>query len=271
MPAGMGQFRVADRIYGRRMSHYPRGTLVRTRMQGGACLDLDVSDYVESRVALVRQWQPAVVAFAAARLRNEGVMFDVGAHVGVLALAIAAARSDARPEIHAFEPLPVNVERLRRNVALNAKANVKVNGVAVGADAGSVEIAAPDPRVPSMGYVAESGEVGGDTVTVPVVALDDYARENGIDAVDVLKIDVEGYEPHVLEGAERLLGERRVRAVVCELNQEGLEERDSSPAAVVATFARHGYQRHPLPNVGVRRWTSGLLKHSFDDAVFLPE
>jgi FkbM family methyltransferase len=268
LPAGMGQFRVADRVYTRLLAPCPRGTLVRTRLQGGALVELDVSDYVEARVALVRHWQPAVVSFVASRLGRGGTFFDVGAHVGILSLAVSSACAGAQPDIHAFEALPHNAHRMRRNVALNPATRAKVNGVAVGAAAGTVEISAPDPRVPSMGYVSAGGE--GPTVAVPMIALDDYAEEQGIDFVDVLKIDVEGYEPHVLEGCERQLSERRVGAVVCELNDDALADAGTGSDALVATFARHGYERHPLPNVGVRRLTRGLLQASFDDAVFLP-
>jgi FkbM family methyltransferase len=267
----VGQFRVADRVYARSLSSVPHGTLVRTELQNGAVVDLDLSDFIEARVAIVRHWQPAVVAFATSRLSAGGTMFDVGAHVGILSLGIAASCDGAVPEIHAFEPLPSNAERIRHNAGLNPEARVHVNAVAVGSEAGSAELSTPDPRVPSMGYVgAPAGDADGSTTSVPVVALDGYAEEKGIDRVDVLKVDVEGYEPHVLAGAERLLGEKRVRAVVCELNEAELTARGSSPDEIVATFARHGYSRHPLPNVGVRRWTSRLLKHSFDDAVFLP-
>ena len=48
------------------------------------------------------------------------------------------------------------------------------------------------------------------------MALDD---EIPVERIDVLKVDVEGYEPAVLRGAARLLSEGRVGAVVCELNE----------------------------------------------------
>lgn len=268
LPAGVGQFRVADRVYEHALAQVPRGSLVRTRLQNGAVVDLDVSDYVEARVAMVRHWQPAVVRVLAESLASGGVFFDVGAHVGLVSLAVAAAAPGRAPRIHAFEPLPANAERLRHNVALNAGADVAVNAVAVGAAPGSVAVETPDPRVPSMGHVREGdADAPG---TVPMITLDDYARDHGIERVDALKIDVEGYEQPVLEGARELLGGRRIGAIVCELNEEELRKRGSSSQTLVDLLAAHGYDHHPLPNVGARRWTHGRLGAAFEDAVFTP-
>jgi FkbM family methyltransferase len=267
LPPGVGQFRVADRLYAGIAAAYPRDTLVRVRLRDGALVDLDLNDYVEARVALVRHWQPAVVAELARRLRGGGVLFDVGAHVGIVALGVASATREGSPRVHAFEALPHNAARLRRNAGLNPDLRVTVEHVAVGAEPGELRIAAPDPRVPSMGYV-----VGRDdprpAVTVPVRTVDDYAAEHGIERVDAMKVDVEGYEAAVIAGARGLLAEQRIGAIVCELNPDELALRGSSPAAIVDTLAAHGYRRHVLPLAGLARWTRP--KGSFDDALFLP-
>lgn len=54
-------------------------------------------------------------------------------------------------------------------------------------------------------------------VTVQSITLDDFTNEQGIEQIDLLKIDVEGADYLVLRGCERLFNENRIRAVFCEL------------------------------------------------------
>jgi hypothetical protein len=57
---------------------------------------------------------------------------------------------------------------------------------------------------------------------ITVVSLDDEAARLGIERIDLMKIDVKGYEPKVLAGAKRILNEGRIGAILCEFNEHGL-------------------------------------------------
>ncbi len=63
------------------------------------------------------------------------------------------------------------------------------------------------------------------TYSVPQVTLDSFAAQRGINAVDFVKIDVEGYDLHVLEGATRLLTEERVAMFMFEYNAPWIDSR----------------------------------------------
>jgi FkbM family methyltransferase len=121
---------------------------------------------------------------------------DVGANIGYILLLFESAVGPGG-SVACFEPEPENVAELRRNAEANAFANVLIFPVAVGAAPGTVSL-----RSGLNGAVAEDGS--GD-LTVPMVRLDDALAG----PVDFLKIDVEGYEGHVLAGARRLLAEHR--------------------------------------------------------------
>ena len=73
-----------------------------------------------------------------------------------------------------------------------------------------------------------------------VALFDSEAERLNIDHIDLLKIDVEGYEPRVLAGATRLLKERRIRAVLCEFNEHWLLQGGSSPQALERTLTQAG-------------------------------
>jgi FkbM family methyltransferase len=126
---------------------------------------------------------------------------DVGANVGYYLLLIESAVGPGG-SVACFEPEPENLRELARNVEANRLENVRVFAAAVGAEDGRVSMC--------LGInAAVAGEAGGD-FTVPLLRLDS-ALEG---PVDFVKIDVEGYEGHVLAGARRLLREHRPTLLV---------------------------------------------------------
>jgi FkbM family methyltransferase len=131
-----------------------------------------------------------MVASDIAGLPPNSDLMDVGANIGVIALAMAALRPDCR--IIAFEAVPDNAACLRHNIQANGIGNVEVIEAAVGEAPGVTKMTNQGPWSIASG----TGELHCRTVK-----LDDYATP----AVRFIKIDVEGHEPNVLAGATKLL------------------------------------------------------------------
>jgi FkbM family methyltransferase len=136
------------------------------------------------------------------------VVYDVGAHVGFF--SVCAARLGAK--VYAFEPVATSAARLRTNAALN-RLDIEAIEVAAWHETGSVELV-PGQWAQQVQTVAGEG--------VPSVALDELAERER--PPNLIKLDVEGAEAHVLRGARRILAEARP-LVVCELHGE-LERRE---------------------------------------------
>jgi FkbM family methyltransferase len=141
----------------------------------------------------LRGWpaDKSAIATAVKDLPRGSLCLDIGAHIGVSAITIAALRPDVR--VVAFEPMPLAQTRLRQNLAANAITNVDVVEAAVADFAGTVSFNDNGPW-----SVATFG-----TVACKAVRLDDL--DLGTPAF--IKIDVEGFEPNVLAGARRLIAE----------------------------------------------------------------
>lgn len=127
-------------------------------------------------------------------LRPGQIYVDVGANIGTLALS-AASIVGSRGKVIAIEPHPVTFKYLNENVHLNKFSNVNLINSAVGANKGSIQfsnIKASDDQNKVLSQHSDGIEVRIDT-------LDNLlgAKTN----IDLLKIDVEGYEKFVLEGA----------------------------------------------------------------------
>src|SRR5262249_32983042 len=114
-----------------------------------------------------------------------------------------------------------------------------------------------------------------DGITVPAVTVDDLVAEAGAKSVSLIKIDVQGAEMLVLEGATRTLEQMRP-ALFVEVDDRNLMDLNSSALALVAHLERAGYETHELANEGPPRKLShdGLFAYlqnrSYIDALFLP-
>jgi len=153
--------------------------------------------------------EPNDVAFVAHVLREGEVFADVGANIGVYTVL---AGSCAGAHCVAFEPAARAFRYLADNVALNRLENkVELHPCAVGATAGRSAMTS------SMGennHMLSAGEAA-ETTQVEVVTLDGFFY--GRAAPTLLKLDVEGFETAVMDGAHALLSNRPPLAVLLEL------------------------------------------------------
>ena len=127
------------------------------------------------------------------------VVYDVGANVGIYTL-LGSLRAGSAGKVYAFEPNPRNLAYLRRHVLINRARNCVIREAAVSHSNGSARFSASD-RDSSMGRLAAQGDL-----LVPCLALDSciYGPE-AIPPPHVMKIDVEGAEWDVLQGAARAI------------------------------------------------------------------
>ncbi len=141
----------------------------------------------------------------------------------------------------AFEPSAAVFERLRDAVELADDRHVQVENVALDAKAGTATLYIPPasmgnhspPLVPTPGW---------DPVTVELLTLDDYCNDTNVDRVDLLKMDVEGCERDVLEGATALLEAQRIDAILLEFNDYWLRERGTTPGDLAGFLEAHGFR-----------------------------
>lgn len=130
----------------------------------------------------------------------KGDVFDVGAHIGFISLLMARRYPDRI--VHAFEASPSTYASLVGNLKLNGISNVHAHNVAIADYEGSLEFNA-DPRYRATNSIALESDTH--KVSVPCVSIDNFAKRRNISQIALLKIDVEGYEAVVLEGAEETL------------------------------------------------------------------
>ena len=187
-------------------------------------------------------WQDAVSLCGPAA----GIVFDVGANEGESALNFLELFPDAT--VYSFEPLPEAYASLQAMARLRTRL-VPVN-VALGAEHGlavlnqnalqttsSVLPTAPSSRA-FLGGPALSTQR---QVHISITTLDAFTAEHKVGIIDLLKIDVQGYELEVLKGASLMLSSGRIRVIVLEVNFAPLYERQASFEEISTFLQSNGF------------------------------
>jgi FkbM family methyltransferase len=181
-------------------------------------------------------YEPEEAAAIEALVRPGSVFVDIGANLGYFT-CLAARAAGPTGRVFAFEPDRLNVRLLRRNVRANGFGNVTVIPAAVGARDGEIalyrsEINHTDHRVYDHGDGRPSSRVR-------LVALDSYFPRGS--RIDILKVDIQGFEGQAFAGMRRILTEQRDRLVILtEFFPDGLERAGSGPSELLAFFATAG-------------------------------
>jgi FkbM family methyltransferase len=170
-------------------------------IDGTIFLLFNVGDFIS--VSLSNE--PETFKFIMKQIKNCKVFVDVGANIG--GYAIRAAKYC---KVYAFEPLPRNYKILKINEKLN---NVKINSynLAIGNKNGKVKLYYTPRKWDEPSIKQEQNYF----VEVEMKPLDEIINE---ESIDLIKIDVEGVEDLVLEGARNLLN--RTRMIIIEKNKE---------------------------------------------------
>ncbi|MDJ0921157.1 MAG: FkbM family methyltransferase [Henriciella sp.] len=137
-------------------------------------------------------------AFCAEHMPAEGGVFlDIGANAGIFSLYVASLMRSGT--LICVEPQPAMFERLQTNFALNpeleARLDVQLKPTALGAEAGELNLSVPTD---SAGRASLHALAEGETLSVPVIPMLDLFQGPCTDRLDLLKIDVEGFEDAIL-------------------------------------------------------------------------
>ena len=228
---------------------YPRPTIRRIQ-RNGIRLDVDLSDYVQWLIYFSIEEKLRQTLYALAHPGD--VVLDVGSNIGEILLNFARI-AGPRGRAIGFEANPETCQRCQSNIALNRFDNVAVNAIGVGSEEGELYFGHRSDSNSGADSIMAAGD---GTIKVPVTTIDRFAETHSLPRVDLIKIDVEGYEMHVLRGADGTLREHRPKLFI-ELCDNNLREQGSSAAELVGFLEKRDYS--------VRNAESGALVASSDD------
>ncbi|HMF56942.1 MAG TPA: FkbM family methyltransferase [Pyrinomonadaceae bacterium] len=200
--------------------------------------------------AVTEEYEPDVWRALMAEVKSGDVVADVGTFIGLYTIALAKRVAPAGKVI-AFEPHPINFADLKEHVRLNSLAEiVEPIEAAIGANncRVSFQLNSCESHIASKGDgAAHDGMVEAECVTLDSV----FAGKR----CDLIKIDVEGYEEQVLQGASALLDDkaRSPRAIFIEVHPHLWSPVGTTSESLIALLSRHNYRVEFLNGSSVER------------------
>ena len=173
-------------------------------------------------------------------LRPDDVFFDVGANVGLY--TCFAGRKTVDGTVIAFEPHPLNVDRIWENAELN-EVPVEVLEVALANENGTALLEVHDDITGVVGNVTDE-EREGNHVQIPIELKqgDVLLEEDDIPIPNVVKIDVDGGEVGVIRGLIETLSQPECRRIYCEIHPGPLEVYGATPEEVHDLLSKAGFE-----------------------------
>jgi len=200
----------------------------------GITYELDLGDVIDSSIYYSGTFEAGTEAAIVSRLRTGMTAVDIGANVGYHTFRIARAVGPTGVVL-AVEPMSRARTKLLRNASLNSFGNIRVSDVGLAEAERGVQSVAFENSYRLDGSV--------DTVheEVRLTSLDTLVAESGLDRVDFVKMDVDGYEGKVLRGARDVL-RRWTPVLVFEISPGAMADNGDSATELVVQLEALGYK-----------------------------
>lgn len=170
-------------------------------------------DFISQYAALYGEWSDVEVQFFLENLTSSSNVIEVGSNIGMHAVPIAKKISEGG-KLFCFEPQRVIFQTLCANLSLNNLTNVYAYNLGVGEDEQLIEISSSNYEIAwnygsfslDKGFSTEDDFIGVESrELIHVISLDKHPEVNRLEDIDLLKIDAEGFELNVLNGARSLI------------------------------------------------------------------
>ncbi|MGE6781497.1 FkbM family methyltransferase [Ensifer adhaerens] len=218
---------------------FPDDTIL-TRTIHGHLYYVDARDtIITPQMLIYRQWEPDLTELFLELVEPDGVFVDVGANIGYFSCLVAARMGQRGGRVFAFEPNPRLTPIIRKNITVNwTSAPILLSEAAVSNRSGNTTLYIPSDRGANASM--SSGSAGGADVEiiVPTTTLDEALPDDV--KVDLLKIDIEGYELYALQGARSVIDRSKKIRVIMEWSIEQMTAADIDPRDVAIYFDEMG-------------------------------
>jgi FkbM family methyltransferase len=190
--------------------------------------------------------EPQMTALLSRLLRPSDVFIDVGGNEGYFSVIAASLVGDGA--VHCIEPQTRLQDCLRANFALNRSA-VALHQCALADRDGFVDLFLRPSTNSGASSMFRHWRIGEKSERVPCVTLDSFFRAHSIEQARLIKIDCEGAEGLVVNGAIRVLTEHRVDVIAMEYHRSicGPQSCDDTHQRLTAC----GYELATMPGLGI--------------------
>ncbi|MEW6685533.1 MAG: FkbM family methyltransferase [Candidatus Edwardsbacteria bacterium] len=217
----------------------PKGTIL-ISCQGNK-MYLNTEDFAIARSLLLRGFYEHLETEMFKRsIKPNMVVVDVGANIGYYSL-IAAKLVGDNGRIYAFEPEPNNYKLLVKNIEINNYSNIVPIQKAVSNKVGKAKLFVDGYNLGNHSFLESNIKKKAGFIEVETITLDYFfERIVGDNKVNFLKVDAEGAEGIILEGADKILRNKDIKVLI-EFTPTLLEKVGTDPLKLLQKFKKYGF------------------------------
>lgn len=212
----------------------------------GVKYEIDLSEGIELSLYLFGNFQKHVTKNSFLTIKDDFTIIDIGANVGLMTLQFA--KLVPKGKVYSFEPTFYALERLKRNLSLNAELAKHVTVI----NSFVSEKSSENPGIVAFSSWKVNGERGANdhpvhlgtpkaAEGVPAISLDDFAETNRLEKIDFIKIDTDGHEYEVFKGARKAIAKYKPK-IIFEIGLYVMDEKNISFDFYFNYFRDLGYK-----------------------------
>ena len=225
---------------------FPDGSMLVQTIHGTKYF-IDPNDEIMApQLVVYRQWEPDLSAFMVNSTTPDTVFIDIGANFGYFSCLVGSRIGNQGAGcVIAAEPNPLMQKLFRKNVKINwSMAPIVLHDCAVAEQAGHVEFSIPAERAANASLVSATTKTSDIKMVVKSITLDQLAAGR---KVDIMKIDVEGFETAVLRQAGETIARSPDINIVIEWSRQQMREAGYSNGFLISLLKQFGLRAYHLP------------------------
>jgi FkbM family methyltransferase len=196
---------------------------LRNYRSNGLQMKLDISNLVDHFIYF--SFEHKAISNFVSRLKTDDIVVDVGANIGYTTLLFA--KKCTQGKVLSIEPSKELFKTINDHIALNATSNVLALNIGIGEKASIGRLFKIDEFNTGRNRILEDNDKGTNSETIEIRTLDEVVESTALQRINAIKIDVEGYEFKVLQGAERILRTMRPLLMI-EVDDHNLKQQKAS-------------------------------------------
>lgn len=219
---------------------------ITSTFDNGTKINLNLDDWIQKQIFYFGRYEieKRETVFWQKIIQKNDVILDIGANIGYYSL-MASKRIGEKGKIFAFEPVSNTYKKLQDNIYLNNFTNIRSENLAVSNSESEIELFVADEMSTGSSSIAMHVNFSGIKEKVKTIEIDKYCKLNKIEKLDLVKIDVEGCEPMVIEGMNHTMISKKP-LILIEVLDERLNKINSSKEKLYELFNKADYEAYEI-------------------------
>jgi FkbM family methyltransferase len=223
-------------------TYFPKTKLVVPIINGGK-LEVIAGEWVQYNLLLNGYYEKPETDMWVKLCKNSRIIVDIGANVGYYSILAAKSTRDRNNIIYAFEPVKHTFSSLKKNIGLNNLSTIKPFNLALSEEEGQLQIHVNAKENWGLSSVHRQMDELGSIELSNAVNFDSFYNKMDSHSIDLIKIDVEGHELHILKGMEKSIDKYKP-IVLVEVNDTVLKHTSTTKEDIYDYFWRRDYSSY---------------------------